>query len=122
MSSTACVLCLRQARNTGASLIETFTAEDINVHINICKLRTGARGRAHGADPEDSHAGQACPACDTETLTFEPPSMCCTLCGERIRTSNVRYQCVCNVHAHQEGLPLPYPSTASARKGPYDCL
>ncbi len=49
-------------------------------------------GQPHLA-PIDNSDENMCKACGDKRLTFEPPSLYCTCCGQRIKRNQVHYRC-----------------------------
>lgn len=81
--------------NTGTSLLEAFSYEQITVHLN--KLRDAAfiSAQAHAnstktemlyPNPENE---QACSACGVIKLAFEPPAIFCSSCSQKIKRNQV---------------------------------
>lgn len=70
------------AKNTGTSLIETFEIEQIRSHVEQLRIAAAAKPSVAGppVDPND-----ACNICGQTKLTFEPPCLYCTQCGQRIK-------------------------------------
>lgn len=97
--------------NTGTSLLEAFSYEQIRVHLN--KLRDAAfiSAQAHAnstkteilyPNPEND---QACSACGVIKLAFEPPAIFCSSCSQKIKRNQVKHLFRCGT-AHQESICL----------------
>ncbi|KAG2482629.1 hypothetical protein HYH03_018437 [Edaphochlamys debaryana] len=77
---------LRQ--NTGTSLLETFDAKQIRVHVDLIRAAavTQKAQQQPPANPED-----ACKVCMLTKLSFEPPVIYCTSCGLKIKRGQIFY-------------------------------
>ncbi|KAL0048475.1 hypothetical protein WJX82_004140 [Trebouxia sp. C0006] len=73
--------------NQGTSLLEAFNADEIKTHLTMLRSRPG---QPHLA-PIDNSDENMCKACGDKRLTFEPPSLYCTCCGQRIKRNQVYY-------------------------------
>lgn len=73
--------------NQGTSLLEAFSVEEIATHLKMLRLRPGQVGEV----PIDQTDENMCKACGDKRLTFEPPSLYCTCCGQRIKRNQVYY-------------------------------
>ena len=81
--------------NTGTSLLEAFSHEQIELHLN--KLRDAAflAAQAQARDKTeinypDPGNDQACSACGVIKLAFEPPAIFCSSCSQKIKRNQVR--------------------------------
>lgn len=75
--------------NQGTSLLEAFSAEEIRTHLTMLRSRPGQpQGYVVPIDESDENQ---CKACGDKRLTFEPPSLYCTCCGQRIKRNQVYY-------------------------------
>ncbi|KAG1663398.1 hypothetical protein FOA52_011676 [Chlamydomonas sp. UWO 241] len=76
------------SKNTGTSLLETFTAEQIRVH-NKQIHAAGASARA--LLPPGTQPSETCGVCGIIRLTFEPPVIYCMACGLKIKRGQTFY-------------------------------
>lgn len=76
------------AKNTGTSLLETFTSEQINIHMRLLvdAMQQQRASQAPPANPED-----ACSVCGVTKLAFEPPCIYCVHCGQKIKRGQTYY-------------------------------
>ena len=101
----------RQGNNQGTSLVEAMTQLEISLHLESLRqapAAPAAGGKATGAGASELPNWQddnACAACGQTRLTFEPPSVYCTSCAQRIKRSQARHPC-----------PEPYPVLYPTRK------
>lgn len=73
-------------QNTGTSLLETFDADQIRTHCR--KLADAARqapAKQSNSASLLANPNDACSVCSQTKLTFEPPCLYCTQCGQRIK-------------------------------------
>ncbi|KAK9824572.1 hypothetical protein WJX72_011411 [[Myrmecia] bisecta] len=79
--------------NKGTSLVEAFSMEEIQVHLQQLRLTTAlAQGlKVPNLAMFEFEDDNACKACGETRLTFEPPSVYCTSCGQRIKRNQVYY-------------------------------
>ncbi len=71
--------------NAGTSLVEAFSLEEIEQHMKMLEISGVNSKHSPFEFPDDS----VCKACSRNRLTFEPPSLYCTCCGQRIRRNQV---------------------------------
>ena len=83
---TACLsTCLQ---NTGTSLLETFTAEQIVLHLDQIRTLVAAQ---RAAQPPPLNPSDVCSVCQLLKLSFEPPVVYCTTCGTKIKRGQTYY-------------------------------
>ena len=80
----------------GTSLVEYFTAGEIELHLAKLKSSTvsplGARTRVFTLDAFQNFEDEnSCKVCGLNRLTFEPPSLYCFCCGQRIKRNQTFY-------------------------------
>jgi hypothetical protein len=75
-------------QNTGTSLLEAFTAEQIRSHLEL--LRHAAT-QQRNTQPPPANPADACKVCGLTKLSFEPPVIYCTMCGIKIKRGQVFY-------------------------------
>ena len=90
-----CELGRAQGNNQGTSLVEAMTQLEISLHLESLRTAHAAPasgGKAAGAASElpNWQDDNACAACGQTRLTFEPPSVYCTSCAQRIKRSQAR--------------------------------
>ena len=79
--------------NAGTSLVEAFSLMQITTHLEMLRSAPASAGgkgvqRSMFEFADDS----TCKACRQARLTFEPPSLYCTCCGQRIKRNQVGAQ------------------------------
>jgi len=84
-----------QGNNQGTSLVEAMTQLEISLHLESLRQQPPAPssgGKAAGVPSElpNWQDDNACAACGQTRLTFEPPSVYCTSCAQRIKRSQAR--------------------------------
>lgn len=77
------------AQNTGTSLLETFNQEQIEMHVRTTYDQAQA-SKVPAQMP--INIGDDCKVCGLTKLTFEPPCIYCTTCGQRIKRGQT-YHC-----------------------------
>jgi hypothetical protein len=76
-------------QNTGTSLLECFDFQAIDTHVTTTwELAQAARVPAQ----MPINPGDECKVCGLTKLTFEPPCIYCTTCGQRIKRGQT-YHC-----------------------------
>lgn len=80
---------LHAAQNTGTSLLETFDSQAIEVHVRTTYEQAQA-SKVPAQMP--INPGDDCKVCGLTKLTFEPPCIYCTTCGQRIKRGQT-YHC-----------------------------
>ena len=93
--ATSPVLRLAQGNNQGTSLVEAMTQLEISLHLESLRQQPAAPasgGKTAGVASElpNWQDDNACAACGQTRLTFEPPSVYCTSCAQRIKRSQAR--------------------------------
>ena len=83
-------------KNLGASLVETFSVEQINQHLSSAQQDmarlTAPRSTGGGATAAHATTEEPCPVCrNTHTLRFEPHPKNCITCGQRIKRNGWYY-------------------------------
>lgn len=81
--------------NTGTSLLEAFSYDEIKTHLN--KLRDAAfisaQALANSTKTEILYPNPkndaACSACGVIKLAFEPPAIFCSCCSQKIKRNQV---------------------------------
>lgn len=75
-------------QNTGTSLLETFTAEQIKLHLELVRSAQAQvkAGQAPPLNPSDM-----CTVCQCTKLLYEPPVIYCSLCGLKIKRGQTYY-------------------------------
>ena len=77
--------------NAGTSLVEAFDLLQIRTHIQMLRTTAATPGsRAQQRSEFDFADDSVCKACLQARLTYEPPSLYCTCCGQRIKRNQVR--------------------------------
>jgi E1A/CREB-binding protein len=73
-------------QNTGTSLLETFDMLQIRDHVELIRQAAYMQRtpQTMPVNPDD-----ACRVCQQTKLTFEPPCLYCTQCGQRIKRGQV---------------------------------
>ena len=87
------------ARTEGASLLETFTLQQVHIHLNGLRewaasyqvQQNNKRGKELAAHLAMGHGQSQCKSCGLEHLLFEPPPLYCGTCGVRIKKNQVHY-------------------------------
>jgi E1A/CREB-binding protein len=80
---------LLRSQNTGTSLLECFDAQAIDTHVQTTwELAQAAKVPAQ----MPINPGDECKVCGLTKLTFEPPCIYCTTCGQRIKRGQT-YHC-----------------------------
>jgi E1A/CREB-binding protein len=82
-----CVAWLLQ--NTGTSLLECFTFDEIRTHLESI-AEAAEKTKTPAQMP--LNPGDECKVCNLTKLTFEPPCIYCTQCGQRIKRGQI-YHC-----------------------------
>lgn len=77
------------AKNTGTSLLECFDLSQIRIHLE--QIATAAQ-QTKTAAQLPVNPGDDCKVCGLTKLTFEPPCIYCTTCGQRIKRGQI-YHC-----------------------------
>jgi E1A/CREB-binding protein len=83
------LLLLLLLQNTGTSLLECFDLSQIRVHLD--QIQTAAQ-QTKTAAQLPVNPGDDCKVCGLTKLTFEPPCIYCTQCGQRIKRGQI-YHC-----------------------------
>ena len=76
------------AQNTGTSLLEAFSAEQIRAHLTLIR-QMSEQQRALQVQP--LLPTDVCKVCQLTKLSFEPPVIYCSLCGLKIKRAQVYY-------------------------------
>ncbi len=105
--------------------MEAFSLDEIDQHMRMLELSNAASKHSPFEFPDDS----VCKACSQNRLTFEPPSLYCTCCGQRIKRNQVRgalprFDAVSPARLPARLLRLrttPLPSRCSAVNLPVQC-
>ena len=80
-------------KNLGASLIETFSVEQIDTHLRTCGEEM-AKAPVKGLPPLPP-GEEPCPVCKAQhVLRFEPPPLCCVTCLTRIKRNATFYRSI----------------------------
>lgn len=76
-------------QNTGTSLLECFDIQGIDSHVRNTYDHAQA---TKSANQMPINPGDECKVCGLTKLTFEPPCIYCTTCGQRIKRGQT-YHC-----------------------------
>lgn len=74
--------------NTGTSLLEAFTVEEVQTHLNRLQKAAPSSTREPSV-PCNPANPEACSACGVVKLAFEPAAVFCTSCNQRIKKNQV---------------------------------
>mmetsp|Transcript_3745 Transcript_3745/g.10568 ORF Transcript_3745/g.10568 Transcript_3745/m.10568 type:complete len:1130 (-) Transcript_3745:1380-4769(-) len=77
------------SKNTGTSLLETFTSEQITAHTEL--IRSGTEADRAKLSPGKDPIDDLCGVCGLSQLKFEPPVIYCMTCGLKIKRGQVYY-------------------------------
>jgi len=70
-------------------LLEAFEAADITNHVKLLRQAAAAGPRGQQQPAPNLEDENACRVCGVSRLTFEPPCLFCTQCGQRIKRGQV---------------------------------
>lgn len=82
---------LTSQENMGTSLIEYFNADQITKHLQRLALSGATDGRSNIIANCLAEEESQCKVCHMNKLTFEPPSLYCYGCGQRIKRNQTFY-------------------------------
>ena len=78
-------------RNTGTSLLETFTLEQLSMHLSLTYEAATPARQAQVTRPHNPQEDTLCMVCLVTKLTFEPATLYCSTCGNKIKRSQTYY-------------------------------
>lgn len=78
-------------RNTGTSLLETFTLEQLEMHLSLTHEAAAPARQAQASRPHNPQEDTTCMVCQVTKLTFEPATLYCSTCGNKIKRSQTYY-------------------------------
>ena len=78
-------------RNTGTSLLETFTLEQLEMHLSLTYEAATPLRQAQVNRPHNPQEDTLCMVCEVTKLTFEPATLYCSTCGNKIKRSQTYY-------------------------------